>query len=173
MSSSRSLLTSICILLDWDFSTLSYWNAITDWEGWMKTSLLMYLAKIFAGLQIFSWQKCLFFFFSLYLYFLMFSETSLDFGPEDIFIAFTGICFPLMIINCMSSLSFDADPFLSIKVSSSLPSSSARLCSHSLWCLPAKETLLHNWRRGRLLGLSFSFSRWSLVDPWCRASGHC
>ena len=112
MSSSRSLLTSICILLDWDFSTLSYWNAITDWEGWMKTSLLMYLAKIFAGLQIFSWLKCLFFFFSLYLFFLMFNETSFDFGPEDNFIAFTGICFSFMIMDFMSSLSWCRSSFV-------------------------------------------------------------
>ena len=30
------------------------------------------------------------------------------------------------------------------------------LFSYPRWCLPAKETLLHNWWRGRLLGLSVS-----------------
>ena len=45
------------------------------------------------GITDFLMNDVFIFFFSLYLYF--FNETSLYLGPEDIFIAFTGICYPL------------------------------------------------------------------------------
>ena len=40
--------------LDWDFSVLTSWNAMIDWEGWMKTSILICTSQIFLRVYRFS-----------------------------------------------------------------------------------------------------------------------
>ena len=61
----------------------------------------------FCGFTDFLMTRVFFFLLTLLVFFLilMFNETSFDFGPEDNFIAFTGICFSFMIMDFMSSLS--------------------------------------------------------------------
>ena len=61
--------------LDWDFSVLTSWNAMIDWEGWMKTRILICSSPIFLRVYRFSYDWRVFSFHFTWI----FNETSLDF----------------------------------------------------------------------------------------------
>ena len=100
-----------------------------------------------------------FFFFSHYMFFLLSMKLPWILGKRT-FSSFYRNLFSVYengLMDCMSSLYFNADPILSVFLIKRLLFFAIIFgCVAPLWWIPAKKNLLHSWWRGILLGISVS-----------------
>ena len=126
----------------------------TEEAEWKQVNLCT--SPIFLRVYRFSHDWGVYFFLlTLHVFFCQWNF--LGFWARRHFHCFYRNLFSFIRMDWMGSLYFNADPFCQ---SSSWKGYSfchhLWLCSQPLWCLLAKETLLHNWWRGRLHRLLLS-----------------